>query len=234
MKSINRNVLKYIAIAAMLSDHVAMLFMKAYPAVYFIMRLIGRLTAAIMCFFIAEGFCYTRSRYKYGMRLGIFAIISQFAYTYAERGTLLTNSLFTEWNVIFTLFVGFCVLLAYENICNKPVKWIVVAALCAVSYFGDWMIIAPLWILCFYIFRDDKKKRFIIFSALAILEIASNLKFIMNNGQAWQIGVLLVIPLLWLYNGGKGGGSQIHKWVFYIFYPLHLLALGMVKYLLTG
>jgi hypothetical protein len=211
-----------------------MLFMKDYPAVYFIMRFIGRLTAAIMCFFIAEGFYYTRSKYKYGMRLGIFAIISQFAYTYAERGTILTSSLFTDWNVIFTLFVGFCVLLAYEKIDNNPAKWIVIVLLCAASFFGDWMIIAPVWILCFYIFRDDKRKRFIIFGILAVVEIASCIPFIINNGEAWQVGVLLVIPLLWFYRGEKGGGSPIHKWAFYIFYPLHLLALGMIKYLLIG
>ncbi|MDR0292762.1 MAG: conjugal transfer protein TraX [Oscillospiraceae bacterium] len=233
MKTINRNVLKYIAIAAMLSDHIAMLFMADYPPVYFAMRLIGRLTAAIMCFFIAEGFHYTRSRYKYGMRLGIFALISQFAYTFFESGTLFTYRLFTDWNVIFTLFIGFCVLLAYEKIINKPVKWIIIGLLCAVSFFGDWMIIAPLWILCFYVFRDNKKKRFVVFGVLAALEVASCVPFMISNGEIWQIGVFLVIPLLWLYNGGKGDNSPIHKWAFYLFYPLHLIALAIIHWALV-
>lgn len=230
----NRNVLKYIAIVAMLSDHIAMLFMNEYPSTYFIMRLVGRLTAAIMCFFIAEGFHYTRSKYNYGMRLGIFALISQFAYTFFENRTLFTYKLFTDWNVIFTFFIGFCVLLVYEKVINKPVKWSIIGLLCIVSYFGDWMIIAPLWILCFYIFRDTKKKRFIVFSILAALEVASCIPFIISNGEIWQIGVFLVIPLLWLYNGEKGNDSTLHKWAFYLFYPLHLLVLGFIKLLLMG
>ena len=232
MKSISRNALKYIAIVAMLSDHIAILFMAEYPLVYSVMRLIGRLTAAIMCFFIAEGFYHTRSKYKYGLRLGIFALISQFAYTFFEDGTILTYRLFTDWNVIFTLFIGFCVLMSYEKINNKIIKWIAVGLLCAVSYFGDWMIIAPLWILFFYIFRDSKKKRFIVFGILAVVEVASCIPFIINNGEIWQVGVFLVLPLLLLYNGEKGSGNPIHKWAFYLFYPLHLFVLGIIKWLL--
>ena len=215
----------------MLSDHVALLFLSEYPLIYSIMRFFGRLTAAIMCFFVAEGFYYTHSKYKYGMRLGIFALISQFAYTFFENGTIFTNSLFTEWNVIFTLFIGFCVLLTYEKIKNKPIKWCIIGLFCVVSYFGDWMIIAPLWILCFYIFRANRKKRFTAFGLLAALEVLSCIPFIISNGELWQVGVFFVIPLLLLYNGKKGSNSNIHKWSFYVFYPLHLLVLGLIKWL---
>jgi hypothetical protein len=231
MKSINRITLKYIAIVAMLSDHMAMFFVSD-PLIYFIMRLIGRLTAATMCFFIAEGFHYTRSKYKYGMRLGIFALVSQPAYTFFENRTLLTYKLFAHWNVIFTLFIGFCVLLVYEKIIYKPFKWSIIGLLCAVSFFGDWMIITPLWILVFYIFRDNKRKRFIAFIILATLEVASCIQFIINNGEIWQVGVFLVVPLLLLYNEDKGGNSLFHKWLFYLFYPLHLLVLGFIRLLL--
>jgi hypothetical protein len=213
----------------MLSDHVAALFMEASPTVYFFMRLVGRLTAPIMCFFIAEGFCHTRSKTKYGIRLGVFALISQVPYTFFERGTLLTSKLITDWNMIVTLFIGFCALIAYENIATKPVKWVAVSALCALSFFGDWRLIAPVWILCFYIFRNTGKKRFIVFGVLAVAEILSCVSFIISRGEIWQVGVLLTIPLLLLYNGEKGGNGAFHKWVFYWFYPLHFLVLVFVK-----
>ena len=234
MELINRNVLKYIAIAAMLSDHIAALFMAEHPPAYFIMRLVGRLTCAIMCFFIAEGFHYTQSRYQYGLRLGIFAVISQFAYTYFENGTLFTYRLFTDWNVIFTLFVGFLVLLVYENVISKPIKWITIGLLCALSFFGDWMIIAPLWILCFYIFRDSRGKRFAAFSIIAALEIAACIPFMINGDEIWQVGVFLVLLLLPFYNGEKGNGNPVHKWAFYLFYPSHLVVLGAINLLLSG
>ena len=67
--NINRNALKYIAIVAMVSDHIAAALIPKETPPYFIMRLIGRLTAPIMCYFITEGFYHTRSRRNYGLRL---------------------------------------------------------------------------------------------------------------------------------------------------------------------
>jgi hypothetical protein len=49
------------------------------------------------------------------------------------------------------------------------------------------------------------------------------------QGEIWQVGVLLTIPLLLLYSGEKGGDGAFHKWVFYWFYPLHFLVLVFVK-----
>ena len=115
MKTLNRNYLKYIAIVAMLIDHVAELFVTNYPLPYFFMRLIGRLTGATMCFFIAEGCYYTRSKNKYGMRLFIFALLSQLGYTFFHYRTLLTIKILTNWNVIMTFFIGFLILLVYEK-----------------------------------------------------------------------------------------------------------------------
>ena len=227
MKKISRNVLKYIAILAMLMDHLTV-FLPSNSPLYFIMRFLGRLTAPIMCFFIAEGFYYTHSTYKYGLRLGIFALISQLAYTFFNEGTLFTYRLLTSWNVIFTLLIGFCALLAYEKIRYKPLKWIVIGLLCIVSFVGDWRFVAPLWILFFYIFRESKKN-IVVFSVLAALEVLSCIPNIINDGQLWQIGVFFVVPLLLLYNGKKGSNNPVHKWAFYLFYPLHLFVLGIIK-----
>ena len=82
-KGLNRNLLKYIAIIAMVLDHVAFLFIPPFSLSYQICRFIGKLTAPIMCYFLAEGYNYTSSKVKYGTRLLIFAIISQFAFSLA-------------------------------------------------------------------------------------------------------------------------------------------------------
>jgi uncharacterized membrane protein YobD (UPF0266 family) len=217
----------------MLIDHIAELFVADYPAAYFFMRLIGRLTGATMCFFVAEGFYYTHSKYKYGMRLGIFALVSQLAYTFFHYKTLFTVNLFTDWNVIATFFVGFLVLLVYEKVKNMPVKWITIVLLCALTLFSDWYLVGPVWILCFYIFRDNKKKSFIMFSIFAAMEVATSISLAISHNKWWHIGVFFAIPLLWSYKGDKGSNSLVHKWIFYIFYPLHLFVLGMIYYILT-
>ena len=70
----NRNFLKYIAVAAMLCDHIALVFVGMNNPVGVAMRVFGRLTAPLMCYFLVEGFVHTRSKKKYGIRLFIFAI----------------------------------------------------------------------------------------------------------------------------------------------------------------
>jgi len=234
MKNLNRNILKYIAIIAMLMDHTAMSFCTQTPWLYFVLRFAGRLTAPIMSFFIVEGFIYTRSQYKYGLRLGIFALISQFAYTYFNEGSIFTIALLTDWNVIFTLFIGYCVLLVYEKEFHAVVKWIIIVALCAVSCLGDWMIIVPLWILFLYMYKDNRKKRFVFFSILTAIEVLSCIPFIISHGELWQVGILFVIPLLLMYNGQPGNNKPFFKWVFYAFYPLHLLVIGFIRHMPVG
>ena len=81
---LNANALKVIAIIAMTIDHFTDIFYPGFPispeplALHFI----GRLTAPIMWFFVCEGYYYTRDAKKYLQRLGIFAVISHFAYCF--------------------------------------------------------------------------------------------------------------------------------------------------------
>ena len=230
MRSLSRNALKYIAITAMLLDHIAFAFLPVISMEHFIMRLLGRLTAPIMCFFIAEGFHYTRSKYRYGLRLGVFALISQAAFTYFSNGTFFSYEAVIYWNVLFTLFIGFVVIVTYDKISNKPIKWLAIGALWVVSIIGDWGITAPAWILCFHVYRDSRKAKFIAFGIIAAVVAYMN---IIDYGF-WNAGVFLAIPLLLRYNGEKGHGNDVHKWAFYLFYPLHLFALGIIKWLPVG
>ena len=80
----NATQLKYIAIIAMTIDHLGWLL---YPglvkgAVPVTMHIIGRLTAPIMWYFIAEGCYYTKNIKKYFLRLMGFAIVSHFAFCF--------------------------------------------------------------------------------------------------------------------------------------------------------
>lgn len=228
MQKLNRNALKYIAIFAMISDHIAMIFLPKESAFYFAMRLIGRFTAPIMCFFIAEGFRYTSSKYKYGFRLGVFALISQLPYTLMISGGIFTINTLTNWNVIYTFFISFIILLAYEKIQNKPLKLITILLLAGLTIVGDWGIIAPLWVLIFHTYKDEKKKQFIVYGIVVLLQLAFSMPLLIKYNELWQIGMFGAIPLLMLYNGSKGSKKSFHKWAFYLFYPLHMLVLWVL------
>ncbi len=228
---INKIQLKYIALISMLLDHIGMFFIpESIGGLEFLLRVFGRLAAPIFCYSLAEGFGYTSSKKKYGTRLLIFSIISQFAYSFANHGKIFTFDL----NMIFTLFLSFLMLLSYENIQNKPLKWICVIGLIALSAPCDWGIVGPLFVLTFYLNKNSKKNTSICYSIIALILIASSVVFSVINGykwygELWQLGLFMFIPLLYMYDSKKLSSTVFNKWIFYIFYPMHLIIIGIIK-----
>jgi len=49
------------------------------------------------------------------------------------------------------------------------------------------------------------------------------------------LGILLAgISIVYLYNGKRmKGGRELSKWFFYVFYPGHLLVLGLIRIFLV-
>ena len=48
-----------------------------------------------------------------------------------------------------------------------------------------------------------------------------------------QMAVVLAIPVIMLYNGRRGSSRRINnmmKWLFYIYYPLHLFVIGWIQF----
>lgn len=229
---LDRQKLKYIAVIAMIIDHIGMCFISVTNPLYILFRVIGRITAPIMCYFLVEGFQYTSSKKKYAIRLFIFAVISQFPYAFCRYNKLLV----LDFNMIFNLFLCFCILLCYSKIRNCILKCLSIFLLMALSFFCDWSIIAPLWVLMFYIFKDSINKKVISFSLISIVQVAMGIIFRVKNnyqwyGELWQLGLYLSIPLIYLYNGEKGKCDAFNKWFFYIIYPLHLFLFGLIKWM---
>ena len=55
-QGINRNQLKYIAIIFMIIDHIGYFFIPLSTSVGYACRILGRITAPVMCYFLAEGY----------------------------------------------------------------------------------------------------------------------------------------------------------------------------------
>ena len=52
-----------------------------------------------------------------------------------------------------------------------------------------------------------------------------------------QTSVVLAIPVIMLYNGKRGkkqAVNSIMKWVYYVYYPLHLAVIGVIRLLIQG
>lgn len=230
---LSADVLKLIAVAAMLIDHIAWAFVPFNSFAGQAMHIIGRITAPIMCFMLAEGYHKTRNVKKYAARLGAFAVISHFAYVYFETGSF---DLIHSTSVIFTLFLGLMALIVRDAPkLSSNAKNGIILVICVISMVGDWMAIAVGWILIFSAYRYDRRLQIKYFCIFSLIVFFADIVFCAMKGvwynDLMQFGVFLFVPLIMKYNGLRRSGN-VGKWFFYIFYPAHLFIIALIKYVI--
>ncbi len=237
--------LKWIALVSMLLDHIAYLLAMhgvigghqsgGHPAIYILLRALGRLAFPLFCFLLVEGFVHTRSRMRYLLRLLAFALVSEIPYDLAFRRTLFHVG---RQNVLFTLALGLLAVWAWQTQAEKNGKpgfslWraagacLAAGAAMAAAHFlrSDYGAYGVLLILAFYPTREEPWLR----DLCAALVLAATVFL----GDAWALELfgLLALPLLHVYSGRRGRQS---KWFFYAFYPGHLLLLYFFRALIPG
>ncbi len=223
------SMLKLIALLAMIIDHAAYTFQPQFPILdetlfnlgsvaitpYFIMRRIGRLAFPIFCFLIAEGIAHTKDIRQYGTRLLVFALLSELPYN-----LLMTHNWFYAYkqNVFFTLFLGVLMVYIYENVSTQWKKWLcmVLVMVVAVLLRADYGAAGVALILVMYLFRDR-----------------AGVKTVLAYPLLGRITAMVAFVPILMYNGKRGFvKSGVLKYAFYLFYPLHMLALVGISYLL--
>ena len=230
--------LKLIAIIAMTVDHLAWLFFPGFQRVWYVylLHIIGRLTAPIMWFFIAEGSFYTKNPKKYITRLFVFAIISHFAYSFAFglNPIPFKNGIFNQTSVIWSLAIAAALIFIvnkYKLSYWKNFALILLANL--LSFPADWSCIATMVPFYLYNHRGDFKKQIRDFVLFGLMYVLVYFIFIDKIYGILQLFIFLSIPVLSLYNG-KAGNNRNMKWLFYIYYPAHLVAVGVLRLILYG
>ena len=240
---ISGNVLKWFAVLTMLVDHIgaSILLQSLYnnpfgwntarwnwfKEVYYYMRGVGRLAFPIYCFLLVEGFIHTRNERKYALRLLIFAFLSEIPFDLAFDGVPF------KWdgqNVFFTLFLGFVAMMVIKEISSVYLqgmgesvqRWLelmiggatgLIIGGIAQYMHTDYGLKGVACIVLLYLFRRNRMSQICVGIVSFMWE---------------RIAPLAFLPIA-LYNGEKG--RQI-KYFFYLFYPMHLLLLFMVCYLI--
>ena len=74
---LNRDTIKYIAMLTMLLNHLSTIFLDRGTFLGELFLDVGYFTAPVMCWFLAEGYQYTRSKKNYAVRLFLFALLSE-------------------------------------------------------------------------------------------------------------------------------------------------------------
>lgn len=221
--------LKIIAMVSMVFDHVGDVF---FPEIAWL-RMVGRLAMPIFAFCITEGYIHTRNRNKYLLRMGIFALVSEVPFDLAFEG----NINLSHQNIMLSFFISILALMLFDLIRGSKIEikgrysvWrtilgvlaVIAMAVVAMLVKADYTVFAVIGVFLFYVFKDVNHYVRPI-PGVAFLALTRTVGYYCTTG-------LSIIPLL-LYNGKKGKGL---KWLFYAFYPGHLLLLYLLKLLLTG
>ena len=223
---LNNNQLKIIAMVTMLIDHIGV---GLFSNVLFF-RIIGRISFPIFAYMIAEGCTYTRKRASYLGKIALLGVGCQLVYAIAMQdfyqGILITFSL-----SILTIY-AIDGLLRNSNAASAG---IVVATLGAVVFltmiapeiwkkygFGvDYGILGVLFPVAVYYAKEKRGK--LMATVLMMLSMGVGL-----GGVQWY--AFLAFPFLLVYNGKRG--TRNLKYLFYIFYPSHLVLIYLLGLLL--
>lgn len=245
------NQLKWIAMFAMVCDHFAYaiiwdMYMEAcfvdgvylmgdfvpkeakdLYMIYMILRSIGRLTFPICAYFLVQGFQYTKDINLYMKRMFCFAILSEIPYN-----LLVSGQIFHIWsqNVLWTFLLALCLLknikeCEIKNQLTKQTditKIILIAGSIAVLGGVDYGIGGILLMTGMYLFRENREK-------FICSVVGSFVVMVFLGGMDIQFFGLLAFVLIGFTNEERKKGN---KYIFYMFYPLHMLALCGLKYFL--
>ena len=244
-KILDSNMVKTIAIIAMTIDHITWMIYPGYPKEItpIILHIIGRITCPIMCYFIAEGYHYTKDINKYTKRLFVFALISHFAYVFASMNFVDWKSFIpfyygsplNQTSVMWSLAWGLVML----RVVNSPIiksnltKVCLLILICLISFPSDWSCVASLCILAFGTNRGKLKIQ-MLWMVFYVAIYATVYYFATDKIYGLlQMAVVLSVPIIIMYNGKRGNNQRVNhimKWLFYLYYPLHLFIIGWLQF----
>lgn len=200
-----------------------------FPQVGFL-RILGRLAMPVYAYMIAEGCRYTKNRPRYFLTLAGFAALCQIVYWVFQE------SLSQCILVTFSLSVLLIYALDYANHKKSLLSFALLAvAFVLVGYicvflpgqlpgtdfridYGFAGVLLPVFI---YLGRTKEEKLALTAGGLALLALCT---------YSIQWYALMSLPLLALYNGRRGKTGM--KYLFYFYYPLHLVVIYGIGFLL--
>lgn len=241
LRFLNANALKFLAAALMVVDHVGLLFFP-YNLVF---RAIGRISMPLFAFAVSEGCRYTKNKIRHFALIAGLAVICQLVYYFFD-GSLYMCILVTFSFSILTIYAMqylkktlFTKTRAYKRVLAAAIfiGAIVFTYLFCRTFtvdYGFWGCMLPVFASLFdfrgidapeWIKRTDVLPVRVLCLGIGLLVYClQSVSFL----PVWW--AMLAVPILLLYNGNKGKWKT--KYFFYVFYPLHLVALEGIFMLL--
>ncbi len=234
-------VLKLIAIVMMVVDHVAYFALRigwttTADPLYQAMRVLGRITMPLFAFLLVQGFLHTRNRKRYLLRVAVLAVLSQPVFTTLFYGRFDLVSTLTEWSILasFTFSLLLLWLLEHTKECYQQRKgspWLLcwMPALLVSAYLithpllFNYGIYGVLLVVLLWLCKDQP--RYVSGVMVVLL-----LSLYYQKSPILIAGVMVAAICIGCYKGRQGPPI---KWFFYLFYPLHQVAILLVFSLLA-
>ena len=228
MKKLDSFTLKIIAIITMLLDHIYTYMIPAGVDVPIWFGYLGKLSAPIFFYLIVEGFFHTRNRKKYLSRLAIFGV--------AMIGVDIIFGIHNNIFLSLTLSILILMIIDFAKNSEKTIMWIPaivgVVILGALYIFTEASLYGLGMTLIFYIFREKKMTMALIYVGFSLLPVFSVIGMPEAYEQLflfdYQWMMVFSIILILMYNGKLGIKNIFTKWMFYIFYPVHLIIVSLI------
>jgi len=215
MKLLNNYHLKLIAMTLMTIDHIGYIF-----ELNLIYRIIGRLSFPLFAFLIYQGYVHTKNRIKYLLRLMIFGLSIELILIIIKLFIQIEN---IPRNIFMTLsfgLMGLTIIGSKQNILLKIILISLLSYISEILYF-DYGFYGILIIISFYFLKYN-----ILITML--IQILINYIFYIYYDFDIQYFSLLSLLIIAIYSG-KLGNRIKHKSLFYLYYPLHLSILFLIK-----
>lgn len=246
--------LKIIALISMLLDHTAKVVLPTGVLIPYVgvsgdlllrttMMAVGRLSFPIFAWFVAEGCRKTGNPGKYLLRLGLFAVLSEIPFQYCFYGAAVRGLTLGCHNVLFTFLLASAAIFLGEVMTKRLPLWTgMIPAVAAVALgwilrtdYNAWGV---LLVLLLYYIPEERERLLVLLGWITVFQLiwhgwnGAELSWLSGKDQGlliqWLVEILAV-PILACYSGEKGRGS---KWLFYLFYPVHLSALYLLSRIL--
>jgi hypothetical protein len=212
-----RDLLKWIAVVTMTLDHIGLIL---YPEAL-ILRIIGRVSFPLFSYLLVLGMESTHDPKGYLLRMIGFAFLSQIPFAIANEISLLQ-----DLNIFFTLSLG--IICIYFHARNNLFYIIPIVASLIIPV--DYGIYGLAMIFILYEMRSFKRTGLALFIALNLISLPFELSI--------QPFALLALPLIILHNEGRLNFtffkketkfSFLTRYLFYVYYPIHLLLLSFIR-----
>lgn len=218
-------ILKLIACFSMVLDHIkyAIPETKNFLTVY-----AGRIAFPLFAFVITEGYVHTKDLKKYYKRLLIFAIISQIPFMLFRKELVGDYKML---NIMFTLLLGIISITVYDKIEKKylSIPFVLITILLGDLLRVDYGSYGVTLIFIMYLFKNKKIHLTISVGFLILLNYLLNgyIAFLGSQVIFYLIFNYIAPIICILFYNGKLGKKA--KYLFYWFYPIHMLILCFIS-----